>query len=224
MADSQMAAWVRRASFNWLRFKLPRHRVIHLTNLTLHKKLTPHQLHLDLRQPKENRSPWMNKNEASNLKKQSQFVPKMSPSWFIHFLYRAFLLGKNVQSSINRPSLSATMDRGSWGEAKGGSWSIRPFISRIPTQPPTPLHWPAPSQPAQAEMGGSHASNKSHLGHGNKPLRELLLKQALFHAVSYLVYHQFYQWDVMTWQWLYTHHIWFKYVSLCQEGEQKHQL
>lgn len=41
-------------------------------------------------------------------------------------------------------------------------------------------------------MEGSHASNRSHRGsRGNKPQRELLFKQALFHAVSYLVYHQF---------------------------------
>lgn len=70
-----------------------------------------------------------------------------------------------------------------------------------PPDPPSSLltdqHQANP--PRQAEMGGSHASNKSHHGHGNKPLRELLLKQALFHAVSYLVYHQFYQWDVMSW-------------------------
>lgn len=47
-------------------------------------------------------------------------------------------------------------------------------------------------------MEGTHPSNKSHHGHGNKPLGELLqLKQALFRAVSYLVSHQFYQWDVM---------------------------
>lgn len=47
-------------------------------------------------------------------------------------------------------------------------------------------------------MEGTHPSNKSHHGHGNNPLGELLqLKQALFRAVSYLVSHQCYQWDVM---------------------------
>lgn len=140
-------------------------------------------------------------------------------------------LGRNVQSSINRPSHPATMDRGSWGEAKTGPWSIHPFISRIPMQQPRhrhptpgPPHWPAPSQSAPAEMaregrGGSHASNKSHHGHGNKPRRELLLKQALFRAVSYLVCHRLYQWDVMSWLWLYAHHIWFKYVFMSGENK-----
>lgn len=48
-------------------------------------------------------------------------------------------------------------------------------------------------------MEGTHPSNKSYHGHGNKPLGELLqLKQALFRAVSYLASHQFYQWDVMS--------------------------
>lgn len=48
-------------------------------------------------------------------------------------------------------------------------------------------------------MEGTHPSNKSYHSHGNKPLGELLqLKQALFHAVSYLLSHQFYQWDVMS--------------------------
>lgn len=66
-----------------------------------------------------------------------------------------WFFGNNVQSSINRPSLCTTMDRGSWGKAKPESWSIHPFISRIPTQPPLPPPpplpgWPAPSQHAQA--------------------------------------------------------------------------
>lgn len=136
------------------------------------------------------------------------------------------LLRQNVDSLINRPSLPATMDRGSWREAKTKSWSIHPFISRIPMQGVSPsllsLTSTKPSHPSRD--GGSHASNKSHHGHGNKPLRELLLKQALFHAVSYLVYHQFYQWDVMSWQWLYTRHIWFTYASSWQGREQKYQL
>lgn len=115
-----------------------------------------------------------------------------------------------------------------WTEEAEGRQRLSPdqSILSFPGYPRSrpPPHWPAPSQSAQSEMGGSHASNKSHHGHGNKPLRELLLKQALFHAVSYLVYHQFYQWDVMSLQSLYTRHIWFKYVSLCQEREQKYQL
>lgn len=157
-----------------------------------------------------------------------QSVPKMLPSWFVHFPLMSGSLRQNVESSINRPSLPATMDRGSWREAKAESWSIHPFICRIPMQHPLLILPPFTDQ-HQANLRrqrwrGSHASNKSHHGHGNKPLRELLLKQALFHAVSYLVYHQFYQWDVMSWQWLYTRHIWFTYVSLCQEREQKYQL
>lgn len=48
-------------------------------------------------------------------------------------------------------------------------------------------------------MGGTHPSNKSYHGHGNRPLGGLLqLRQALFRAVSYLASHQLYQWDVMS--------------------------
>lgn len=58
------------------------------------------------------------------------------------YLYTSLLsssLRQNAESSINRPSLPATMDRGSWREAKAESWSIHPFICRIPMHPRPPI-------------------------------------------------------------------------------------
>lgn len=62
--------------------------------------------------------------------------------------------------------------------------SILPFISRTsPRTQPGQLQ----AKPGQAEMGRSHASNKSHTD--METPREVLFKQALFHTVSYLPIH-----------------------------------
>lgn len=115
--------------------------------------------------------------------------------------YWALFHGKNVESSLNGPSLRATMNRGSWGKAKTESWSILSFISKIPTQPqlpPSSVRWPAPSQShlsrerrrwraAMQVIRAAAAVTTSRRG-------KLQLKQALCHADSYLVYHRLYQW------------------------------
>lgn len=94
---------------------------------------------------------------------------------------------RNAQSSINRPSLQTTMDRGSGGRGREGSsdQSILSFAGapgRAHMQPGQ-----LQAKPGQAEMGRSHASNTSHTD--METPREVLFKQALFHTVSYLPIH-----------------------------------
>lgn len=108
-------------------------------------------------------------------------------------------MAKNLEGSLNGPSLRVTMNRGSWGKAKNESWSIHPFISKMqPQTPPSSAHWPAPSQSHlgrewqrwRAAMKVIRAAASVTTSRRGK----LQLKQALFHTDSYLVCHRLYQW------------------------------
>lgn len=106
--------------------------------------------------------------------------------------WRICTLSSSSDSWINVQWAQSPCHNGQRKLRRGEDWAlINPsFHFQDPPPPPHPPHWPAPSQSAQEETGGgggSHPSNQSHHGRGSAPLRELLLKQALFHAVSYLV-------------------------------------
>lgn len=83
------------------------------------------------------------------------------------------------------PSLRTTMDSGSQGRGREGSWD-QSFLS-FPGPPRARSPGQLQAKPGQAEMGRSHASNKSHPD--METPREVLFKQALFHTVSYLPIH-----------------------------------
>lgn len=79
------------------------------------------------------------------------------------------------------------MDRGSRGRGREGSWDQSFLSFRGPPRPECAQPGQIQAKPGQAEMGRSHASNKSHTD--METLREVLFKQALFHTVSYLPIH-----------------------------------
>lgn len=72
-------------------------------------------------------------------------------------------------------------------EAEKGVWDQSFLSFRGPPRPERAQPGQIQAKPGQAEMGRSHASNKSHSD--METLREVLFKQALFHTVSYLPIH-----------------------------------
>lgn len=90
-------------------------------------------------------SPACENRKKSCANNQYQFV---SMDGFVHFLHQVIRGGSMFKRPINGPSLRATMDRGSRGEAKTRPRSIRPFICH---RPPKLLADPHRRQSAQEE-------------------------------------------------------------------------
>lgn len=72
---------------------------------------------------------------------------------FVHFLHQVIRGGSMFKRSINGPSLRATMDRGSRGEAKTRPRSIRPFICHRPPNLLTDQHRRQSAQEETRERG-----------------------------------------------------------------------